>query len=298
MRSVEHRFIFFPTRELIGSPRDAGLDYSDVYLTTEDGVRLHGWWVPAQPERAVLVFFHGNGGNISDRVESIRQFHDLDLSVFIVDYRGYGRSEGTPSEAGTYLDAEAAWAYVRSELGVAADRIVLFGRSLGAAVAIELATRHTPKAIIVESAFSSIPAMAAATMPLPVGPFLRTRYDNLAKIGLMPCPVLVVHSRDDEIIPFRQGEALFDAAPEPKAFVELRHGHNEGFILSGERYTGGLQVFLTEHVAPPPARPKDPVAPKSAGDPASDGGGEPDAPPSTAPSPGLPPAAPEEELTD
>jgi fermentation-respiration switch protein FrsA (DUF1100 family) len=257
VRSVEDRFIFFPTRQLVGSPSDVGLDYTAVHLTADDGTRLHGWWVPADPERAVLLFLHGNAGNISDRVESIQTFHDLGLSVFIFDYRGYGESSGSPSEKGTYADAEAAWRYLKEERGIAPERIVIFGRSLGGAVACDLAIRHPPRALVLESTFTSIRDMAAAAMPLlPVGPFLRTRYDTLSKIRRITVPVLVVHSSEDEVVPYRQGVALYDAAPPPKAFVELRYGHNEGFILSGETYTKGVDTFLTAHVAPPPPPPK------------------------------------------
>jgi len=263
MRAVEDRFIFFPTRQLVGSPKDIALDYSSVHITTSDGVRLHGWWVPANPERGVVLFFHGNAGNISDRLDSIRIFHELDLSVFIFDYRGYGQSEGEPSEQGTYRDGEAAWRYLADERHVDPTRIVMFGRSLGAAVAAEIALQHRPRALILESAFTSIRAMARAAMPwLPVGPFLRTRYETLRKVRAVECPILVVHSRDDEIVPFEQGKALFDAAREPKAFLELRYGHNEGFILSGNTYTDGLEKFVSAQVAPRPARKqeKQPVA--------------------------------------
>jgi uncharacterized protein len=286
VRSVEDRFIFFPTRELIGSPADAGLDYSDVVLRTDDGVRLHGWWVPAEPERAVVLFFHGNAGNISDRVESIRTFHDLDLSVFIVDYRGYGRSDGVPSEPGTYHDADAAWSFLTVDRGIAADRIVVFGRSLGGAVACDLATRHQPRALILESTFTSVRDMAVAAMPLlPVAPFLRTRYDSLSKIGRVHCPVLVIHSRDDEVVPFKLGQQLYEKANAPKTFVELRYGHNEGFILSGETYTAGLDQFLTEQVAAAPAHTKESAlaakpasSPDTTGTVPSRGGARPTAP--------------------
>jgi len=264
MRSVEDRFVYFPTRELVGSPADAELEFSDVHLVTEDDVRLHGWWVPAEKDRGVLLFMHGNAGNISDRIESIRAFHDLDLSVLIFDYRGYGRSEGTPSEQGLYRDAETAWRYLTETQKVPPDRIVMFGRSLGGAVAADLALRHPPKALVLESTFASLRAMAAAAMPLlPIGPFLRTRYDTLGKIGKIAAPVLVLHSREDEVVPFDQGMMIYEAAHEPKAFVELRFGHNEGFILSGATYTDGLDKFLTEHVGKRPERKPEKKADKA-----------------------------------
>jgi hypothetical protein len=295
MRAVEDRFIFFPTRPLVGSPKDIGLDYSSVHLVTDDGVRLHGWWVPADPERGVVLFFHGNAGNISDRLDSIRIFNELGLSVFIFDYRGYGQSEGEPSEQGTYRDGEAAWRYLTEERHIDPARILMFGRSLGAAVAAETALEHKPRALILESAFTSIPAMARASMPwLPVGPFLRTHYDTLRKIGSVACPVLVVHSRDDEIIPFAQGKALFDAAHEPKAFLELRYGHNEGFILSGNTYTEGLEAFVGSQLGPRPARKQE----KSPAAEAAPKGGAPKPEPSPFSEDQEPPRAGSEEFTD
>jgi len=276
---------------LIGSPRDLALEYTSVHLTTDDGVRLHGWWVPSDPERAVVLFFHGNAGNISDRLDSIRIFNELDLSVFIFDYRGYGESEGEPSEQGTYRDGEAAWRYLTEERHIDPARIVMFGRSLGAAVATQIAIRHKPRALILESAFTSIRDMARAAMPwVPVGPFLRTHYDTLRAVRSVECPILVVHSRDDEVVPFAQGKAIFDAAREPKAFLELRYGHNEGFILSGNTYTDGLEAFLTAQVAPLPASRGD--KPRAA-EPAPKGGA-PKAEPSPFSQDEEPPAANEE----
>ncbi len=239
-----------PTRALAATPRAIGLSYEEVWLRADDDVRLHGWHVPAAGGRGTLLFFHGNAGNISHRLDSIRLFHDLGLSVLIFDYRGYGRSEGQPDEAGTQRDALAAWRHLTVERGLAPRDIVFFGRSLGAALAAWLATRTEPGALIVESAFTSVPDLAAELYWwLPARRLARFDYATGEYLATVRCPVLVVHSPDDEIIPWRHAEALYAAAREPKALLRLRGGHNEGFLLSGEHYVRGLDDFLAGSLA-------------------------------------------------
>ena len=243
-----------PSRSLMATPAAIGLPFEDVTLVTEDGVRVHGWFVAAphdtQQGNAVL-FFHGNAGNISHRLDSLRIFHALGLASLIIDYRGYGRSAGKPNEAGTYHDARAAWQYMVERRGYAAHQLIYFGRSLGAAVAAQLATQYPPAALIMESAFTSVPDMAADVYPFLPGRWL-SRFDYNAEANLrgLSCPVLVVHSPDDEIIPFRHGRKLFEAVAGPKQFLELRGGHNEGFLVSGDRYVQGLRQFLAQWVRP------------------------------------------------
>ncbi len=238
-----------PSRELATTPRAIGLAYEDVRLRTDDGVQLHGWFIPAVQPRTTLLFFHGNAGNISHRLDSIRIFHELRLSIFIFDYRGYGSSEGSPSEAGTQRDALAAWRYLTEERGIAAQQIVLFGRSLGAAVAAWLAAQRTPGALILESAFTSVPDAAAEHYWwLPVRWLSRFRYATRDYVQAVRCPVLIVHSPEDEIIGFHHGEAIFAAAKGPKELLRLRGSHNEGFLLSGATYTRGLDAFLARHL--------------------------------------------------
>lgn len=243
-----------PSREIAATPERIGLSYESVKLITADGVNLDGWFVPARAEtigagpvsaRGVVLFFHGNAGNISHRLDSLKIFNDLGMATFIFDYRGYGRSQGTSSEAGTYADAEAAWRYLTEQRRIPAAQIVYFGRSLGAAVAAHLAMRHTPKALILESAFTSVPDLAAELYPfLPARWLARFDYDAESYLQSVSCPVLIVHSRDDEIIPFSHGQKLYAAAREPKRFLELRGGHNDGFLLSGRTYVDGLDAFL------------------------------------------------------
>ncbi|MFB3786812.1 MAG: alpha/beta hydrolase [bacterium] len=242
-RWFERSNIWMPRRDFIATPDAAGLAYEDVSLQTADGLRLHGWYLPHAEASAALLFCHGNAGNVSHRIESLRQWHSLGLNVFLFDYRGYGRSAGRPTEEGTYQDALAAYNWLQ---GRGPDLpIVLFGRSLGAAVAIDLAARGKGAALIAESGFTSVPAIGQELFPiLPVKWLVRTRYDSLAKIPQVKIPVLVIHSREDEIVPFHHGEALFEAAPGPKQFLEIRGGHNDGYVLSETEYLRGIQAFL------------------------------------------------------
>ena len=241
------RMLYLPDiqgRELTASPDAVGLAWEEVNLETSDGVRLHGWFVPAASSRA-LLYFHGNAGNISHRLQSIREFHDLGLSVFIVDYRGYGRSGGTSTEKGLYRDAEAAWRYLTEARNIAPKDIILFGRSLGGSVASWLAMREDAGALIVDSAFTSVPDIGQEAYPwLPVRLLSRFRHATREYVASSKCPVLVVHSRDDEIVPFHHGEAIFSAASEPKTFLEIRGGHNDAHARSAETYRDGIRQFL------------------------------------------------------
>lgn len=247
---MQPRLIYYPNvpgRELTGTPADIGLDFEAIALTTDDGVHLSAWFIPHPAARATLLFFHGNAGNISQRLESIRLFHELRLAVFIIDYRGYGESEGTPSEEGTYRDAAAAWRYLLDERHLAPARIVVFGRSLGSAIAAELASHTRPAGLIIESAFTSVPNMAARLYPwLPVRWLSRYRYDTERSLDAVACPVLVIHSREDELIPYAEGERLFAHAREPKRFLPLQGGHGNGFLVSRENYVRGIDDFLGE----------------------------------------------------
>jgi fermentation-respiration switch protein FrsA (DUF1100 family) len=244
----QSRLLYFPnipSRTLGPGPDSIGLAYQPVELLTDDGVRLDAWFVPARVPRGVVLFFHGNAGNISHRLDSLKIFHDLSLSTLIFDYRGYGRSQGKASEEGTYRDAEAAWRYLTVERRIPASRIILFGRSLGAAIAARLASRQQPAALIIESGFVSVPELAGRLYPwLPVRWLARFKYATSTHLKHLSVPVLIIHSRDDEIIPFDQGRSLFESAHEPKHFMELRGGHNDGFLASGQHYVDGLDAFL------------------------------------------------------
>jgi len=245
----QSHYIYHPEHVLSADPGSIGLYFESVSFETTDGVKLSGWFIPSNNAKGVILFCHGNAGNISHRLESIQIFHRLGLAIFIFDYRGYGQSEGKASEHGTYKDAEAAWWYLVEERQVNANKVIVFGRSLGGAVASWLAHSYTPGALILESAFTSLPDIAAKLYPyLPVRLLLRFKYDTAEYLGRVNCPVLIVHSRDDEIMPFSQGQRLFEMAKEPKKFLEITGTHNEGFITSGKHYEEGLNAFISDYV--------------------------------------------------
>jgi len=244
---IENRMIFHPSASIDHTPSEVGLEFEDIFFTARDGVRLNGWFVPHREARSTLIWFHGNAGNIGHRVENIKWLHDrLPMNIFIFDYRGYGRSQGLPSEEGTYLDGAAALELMRKKLGAdGAKKMILFGRSLGAAVATEMATRFESQGLILESPFVSIAAMARVLFPfLPIGPLLRTQYDVRATIKKIKVPLLVLHGDRDEIIPFEQGKLVFEAAPEPKRFFAIAGAnHNDTVIVGGESYFEQLKQF-------------------------------------------------------
>ncbi|MDR5893566.1 alpha/beta hydrolase [Halomonas mongoliensis] len=252
--AFQERLLYLPHmgREPIGTPADRGLAWEPVLLETEDGLALDAWWLPHERPRASLLFLHGNAGNISHRLDSLVQFHRLGFAVLILDYRGYGRSEGRPSEAGLALDAMAGWRWLREEAGQAPEEVVLFGRSLGAAVAAELAEEREaqgerPAAVILESPFRSVPELAQRVYPfLPARWLARFSHDTESHVGGITAPLLVIHSRDDEIIPFAEGEAVYRAARDPKRLLEIRGGHNTGFLESEPDYSEGIDGFLVE----------------------------------------------------
>jgi len=257
---MQARLIYYPnlpSRELTASPADIGLAYESVDIVTSDRVSLHGWFVPAREQNGVLLFFHGNAGNISHRLDSLRIFHEMGLAILIIDYRGYGQSQGRISEQGTYLDAEAAWNFLTGIKKVPAGRIVVFGRSLGGAIAAYCAAHHKPGALILESVFTSVPDMAAHLYPLlPVRLLSRFQYNALKELQSVSCPVLVIHSRDDEIIPFENGLQLYQAAPGPKRILAITGGHNDGFLVSGQRYIDGIKSFIAESLSGVPFQKK------------------------------------------
>jgi uncharacterized protein len=239
------QMIFFPLSELYQTPADWGLEYEDVKLDTADGVQLHGWYIPNRESEQVLLFFHGNAGNISHRRDSIGLFHRLGLNVFIIDYRGYGKSEGKPGEQGLYKDAVAAWHYLTEEKGFDPDDVVIFGRSLGGAVAAQLAAGVEARGLILESTMSSARDFARAVFKI-LSRLVVVRYDfNTAQlVKSVHYPVLVLHSPEDEIMPFHLGEKIYDLANQPKHFVRMRGDHNNGFLLSQPEYQQELDRWL------------------------------------------------------
>jgi len=250
-RLLQSWLMYFPTRGYPTTPSDLGLDFEDLTLKTGDGVSIAAWFVPHADPKGTVIFCHGNAGNISDRLDSVKLLHNMGVNVLIFDYRGYGRSEGRPSEQGTYKDAEAAWRYLVDTRGELPQQVVLFGRSLGGAVAIDLAKRHHPGALVVESTFTSAVDVGRLHYPLlPVRLLLSYRYDSISKVPHITCPKLFLHGRDDTLIPFDNGLKLFEAAAGPKQFIETPGGHNEGGFTYSREYTDRLERFLSDALMP------------------------------------------------
>ena len=246
----QSRLIYFPQQQISNTPKDIGLDYTSVHIPTSDGETLHSWWIPVPDAKGTVLFFHGNAGNISHRINYLKMFEQLGYNTLLFDYRGYGQSSGIPSESGTYLDAQAGWRYVTETQGIAPAQIVLFGESLGGAVAARLAAREKPGMLVLASAFTSVPDMAAEIYPfLPVRWLARFHYNTLESLQSVTCPVFIAHSAEDEIVPFEQSQQLFKAAPEPKQFLFLAGGHNTGFIFKQPDWIKSLGEFMDDHLS-------------------------------------------------
>lgn len=248
----ERRMIYFPARDIERTPADLGLAFEDVRLTTADGEQIHGWYIPAgSSSKLSVLLLHGNAGNISHRFEKLAVFRALGADVLIIDYRGYGRSSGSPDEKGTYRDADAAYDYLAATRGIDPKRIVLYGESLGAAVAVDLAARKPVGGLALESVFSSAVEVAQELFPfLPARLLVRNRYESVKKISAVRAPVLILHSRDDEFFRWHHAQRLYDAATGPKTLVELRGGHNDAFLVSRTRYAAALEAFFGQVVLP------------------------------------------------
>jgi fermentation-respiration switch protein FrsA (DUF1100 family) len=244
MMFFEERLVFMPSRYPLGNWEPTGLQFEDAYFQSADGTKLHGWYVPHEKPRAVVLFAPGNGGNLSFWNAELRQLHDVHrLSVMIFDYRGYGRSEGSPNEQGVLADARAARAWLAKRADIAERDIVLIGRSLGGGVMVDLAAADGARGLILESTYTSIPDVAATLYPwAPVRWLMRTRFDSLSKIGRYHGPLLQCHGDCDELIPFEQGERLHAAASGPKRFVRIEGGtHND---MPPAEYYDALEQFI------------------------------------------------------
>ncbi|MCP4133380.1 MAG: alpha/beta hydrolase [bacterium] len=245
----KNSLLFHPVKSIRETPAEINLSYETVFIRTKDKEKLHAWWIPVKQSRGTVLFCHGNAGNISHRLESIQIFHSLKLDVFIFDYRGYGKSTGEPSEEGTYLDAAAARDYLLSQKKIPHGKIIVFGRSLGGAVATRFASQTTPVMLILESTFSSAYDVGKFHKPgLPVGLIIGDTYNSAEYIAKVSCPVLIIHSTEDEMIPYKLAQKLFSHAKEPKEFVTIHGSHNGGFIDSRKTYVPALEKFITRHL--------------------------------------------------
>lgn len=244
LTAFQRRFLYFPARGFIAGPADLGFAHEDLCLRTEDGVNLHAWWLPVPGARRTAIFLHGNAGNVSYWLEAAGVFREIGWNTLLLDYRGYGRSEGVPSETGTYMDARAAWHHLTAERGLDPSQIIVVGRSLGGGVATWLAEHHPAAGLVLEATFTSIADVVATAMPLPwIRKVVLLGYPSLLRLARIRLPLLVVHGRSDEVVPFSHGRALYEAASDPKRFVELRGGHNDAFHLSRTDYITALQSF-------------------------------------------------------
>ncbi len=248
----QSRLLYFPNipgRALTATPADIGLTFEEARIATADGIELHGWYIPAGTGAPAVLFCHGNAGNISHRLEWLQILHDMGLAVLLFDYRGYGSSHGTPDEPGTYRDAQAAWDFLTRSKEVSPARIVIFGESLGGAIAAHLARDvASPGALILTSTFTSAPDLASEFYwYLPVRLLARFQYPTAEYVSHVRAPTLLIHSRDDEIAPFAHGQKIFERAAGPKAFLEISGDHNAGFLMSAPTLTQGLRSFLQVH---------------------------------------------------
>lgn len=245
------RLVYQPEATISATPDQRGLKYEEVDLNTEDGVRLHGWYIPCESARGVVLFCHGNSGNISHRLEMLGILHRLHYATFIFDYRGYGKSEGVPSELGTYRDVDSAWRYLVEQREWNPEQIVILGRSLGGAIAAWLAARVAPRALVIESSFRSLPDLASDLYPaVPVRWITRIRYPTQQWLANVKCPLLLIHSVHDELIPFEHSQALFAGySGAAKELVSIRGRHDDGFLHSGGTYESGLRNFLLKHAS-------------------------------------------------
>jgi hypothetical protein len=244
MSVMENRLLYFPVRELEAGPADYSLPYEELRVTTSDGVRLHGWWIQAGGNRVVLLF-HGNAGNISHRLERAKLFAErLGVDLFLVDYRGYGRSEGKPSETGLYRDGLAIYDAALG-CGFSPERIVLLGESLGCAVALDVALVRPCAAVALETPFLSVPALARKHYPFVPGFLVRSKFDAESRIRRVTAPKLIVAAERDEIVPLFHARRLFDVAAPPKElFVVPGAGHNDTYSVGGGPYLFTWRRFL------------------------------------------------------
>lgn len=242
---MQHRIVFYPTGEIFATPLNFGIPFEDVYLETADGVKLNAWFIPADNAEYTVLFCHGNGGCLAHRVETIELYHKLGINFFIFDYRGYGLSGGRPSENGLYLDSEAAWQFMVNEKHIPPDKIVLIGRSLGGAVASRLAARQHPRRLICESAFVSIQETGRDRYPcFPVKLLSRFNFPTGEFLKKVECPVMIIHSRDDQVVKFSHGQKLSAIDGAPKTFLELTGAHDECYFDCREQYAAAVKRFI------------------------------------------------------
>lgn len=245
MYFIQHRLVFEGTEEHVGSPSDYSLVYEDVWLESRHNNKVHGWFVPCEESKGSILLCHGNYGNISHRLETLKIFNDLGFDVFIFDYQGYGKSTGMASEADVYYDSEQALKYLMKKTGKEASELIFFGRSLGGGPATYLAEQYKPKQLILESTFLTIPDVGAKIYWfLPIKLLSRVKFANIDRVKAISCPVLHIHSPDDELIPFDHAKELHAQSGSEHDIIEIKGDHGRGFLETGESYIEALRHFL------------------------------------------------------
>jgi pimeloyl-ACP methyl ester carboxylesterase len=235
-----------PTREIVSTPDDVGINYENLNLKTRDNEIINAWYIPANQSNLkkpkTVLFMHGNAGNISHRIETLKIYNRLGLNLLMFDYRGFGISTGRPSELGTYIDAETAWRHLIDDRKFEPEEIIIVGRSLGGGVAADLATKTSPAMLILESTFTSMTEVSAKHYPfMPTGLIVKHEYETNSKLKNIHCPIVFIHSKNDEVIPYEHSQRNYIAANEPKGFIEIHGGHANGFLLSKQQYISGLE---------------------------------------------------------
>lgn len=246
IRLTEMNSVFHPTKIIRYTPKDVGLTYEDIYLPIHDKLKLNGWLIKAD-SRTTLLYFHGNGANIGERINKLKMFHSLGLNVFIIDYRGYGKSEGIPTEIGVYKDAQIAYDYLMTRTDIDNNKIVIYGESLGGAIAVDLASKKKASALIVDSSFTNAVDMAKLLYPIIPSFLVGMKFDSFSKIAAVTSPKLFIHSPEDDVVPFKIGEKLFDAAQTPKEFWKVHGTHNDAFNDNPEQFRTGIENFLKKY---------------------------------------------------
>ena len=243
------KIVFLPGKSIFMTPEDAGMEYEDLFIEVAEGLAINAWYIPAGDAKGTILFCHGNAGSMSHRVETAGIFHSLEMNVMLFDYCGYGRSPGRPSEMQTYRDAEAVWNYLVDKKSIPAGKIIVIGRSMGGPIAAKLAKDHQPALSILESTFTSVPEMGRAKFPIfPTKLLVTIKYPTIDYIKEIKCPMLIVHSTDDEIIPYWMGEKIFAAGGEPKDFLKLKGGHNETYFECIDEYRGKLETTIGKYL--------------------------------------------------
>lgn len=250
----QSEYVYHPRRKIGATPADIKLHYDDVLLKTQDGESIAAWYVPCgnyDGSGKAVIICHGNAGNIGDRIDTVAMFNRIGLDVLVFDYRGFGASTGKPTEQGTFFDALACWNYLKGEKSILPENIVIYGESLGGAVAAWLTEQVKPGALILESTFTSLPDMAQDLYPvLPARILCKFKYDTLGRLPKIKTPVIIAHSETDDLVPFKHGEKLYTAAHEPKTFIKMTGGHNSGGLAFNAEYRQAVSGFLFQHVWP------------------------------------------------